>query len=136
MSYCTKQNLIDRFSERELIQLTDRDNLGIIDNDVLNQALSDADAEINAYLTAYALPLATVPANLVRIAGAIARYYLFSDQATEQVKTRYNDAIKYLQLIGKGQLSLGPDVAGAVSPVVSNAVEFTSSPSIFGRDNE
>lgn len=136
MPYCTKQNMIDRFSELELIQLTDRANLDVINDTVLNQALSDADAEINAYLTAYSLPLSTVPANLVRIAGDIARYYLFDDQATEQVKTRYNDAIKYLQMIGKGQISLGPDVAGAVSAVASNAIEFSSSPSVFGRDSE
>ena len=44
MSYCTRQNLIDRFGEPELIQLTDLDNLGVIDDTVLNQAISDADA--------------------------------------------------------------------------------------------
>lgn len=134
MSYCTRQNLIDRFGEPELIQLTDRDNLGVIDDTVLNQAISDADAEINGYLTAYTLPLANVPANLVRIAGDIARYYLYADQCVEQVETRYNNAIKYLQLIGKGQISLGPDVSGTVTAAVNNAIEFESSVPVFGRD--
>lgn len=135
MPYCTRQNLIDRFGEQELIQLTDRDNLGVISDAVLNQAISDADAEINGYLTAYTLPLATVPANLVRIACDVTRYYLYDDAVTEQVKTRYDSAIKYLVQVARGLISLGPDTAGTVAATTNNSAEFASSPSVFGRDS-
>lgn len=133
MTYCTVQNLTDRFSDDELIQLTDRANLGVINVTVLNQAISDADAEINGYLTAY-LPLASVPANLVRIACDITRYYLYDDAVTDQVQLRYDQAIKYLVQVAKGMISLGPDVTGAVADSTNNSVDFTVSPSVFGSD--
>lgn len=136
MPYCTQQNLVDRFNQLELIQLTDRANppAGTINTTVLNQAIADADAEINSYLTGYTLPLATVPANLVRIACDITRYYLYDDSMVEQVKTRYDSAIKYLTQVAKGTISLGPDTAGAVAAVTSNSAEFASSPAVFGRE--
>jgi len=133
MSYCTAQDLIDRFSEAELIQLSDRNNTGSIDYTVLDQAIADATAEINGYLTAY-LPLATVPANLVRIGCDLARYYLYDDAVTEQVQARYDQAIKYLVQVAKGQISLGPDVTGTVVDSTTNSVEFVAVIPIFGRD--
>jgi len=134
MSYCTVQHLIDRFSEAELIQLTDRDNTGSIDYAVLDQAIADADADINAYLTAYPLPLAVVPANLTRLACDIARYYLHDDQAIEPVTTRYDTAIKYLMAVAKGQITLGPDVLGATQPD-SAAPQIASHAPRFAADN-
>jgi len=135
--YCTQSNLTDRFSEREIIQLTDRSTppVGMIDTTVLNQAIADAEAEINSYLTGYTLPLATVPANLVRIASDIARYYLYEDRVIEQVQTRYDAAIKYLTQVAKGTISLGPDTSGAVAAVASDSAQFESSASVFGRSN-
>jgi len=134
--YCTQQNLIDRFGQLEIIQLTDRSTppAGTINATVLNQAIGDADAEINSYLTGYTLPLAVIPANLVRIACDITRYYLYEDRVIEQVQTRYNDAIKYLVQVAKGVIKLGPDTAGTVAEVASDSAQFSSSPSVFGRD--
>lgn len=135
MPYCTKQNLIDRFGERELIQLTDRDLSGVIDDAVLNQAIGDADAEINGYLTAYTLPLAVVPANLERIACDMTRYYLYDDAVTDLVQARYDAAVKYLMQVAKGVISIGPDTTGSIPPATSNSAEFSSSPSVFKRDS-
>lgn len=134
--YCTQQNLIDRFGQTEIIQLTDRaiPPAGTINTTVLEQAISDADAEINSYLTGYTLPLVTVPANLVRIACDISRYYLYEDRVIEQVQTRYDAAIKYLTQVAKGVIKLGPDTDGTVAVVSSDSAQFSSSPSVFGRD--
>jgi len=134
--YCTQQNLIDRFGQLEIIQLTDRSTppAGTINATVLNKAISDAEAEINSYLTGYALPLATVPANFERMACDMTRYYLYEDRVIEQVKKRYDDAIKYLTQVGKGVIQLGPDTAGTVAEVASDSAQFSSSPSVFGRD--
>jgi phage gp36-like protein len=137
-SYATVQQLINRFGEAELIQLTDRptradpENAGTIDADVIEQAIADADAEINSYLTAYTLPLAVVPANLVRIACDITRYYLYDDQMIDIVEARYKNAIRYLEQVAAGKIALGADTAGTTPPADS-VIEFQSDPPVFGR---
>jgi phage gp36-like protein len=114
MTYATKQEMIDRFGDLELKQLTDRTGLvDAIDDVVLGKALDDADAEINGYLMGrYVLPLASTPKILVGLACDIARFRLFEDRATEHVRTRYDDALKYLRDVARGQISLGLDAAG------------------------
>lgn len=111
MPYAVKQDMIDRFNEVELKQLTDRTGaVDAIDDVVLGRALDDADAEINGYLAGrHALPLASTPLILVGIACDIARYRLYEDRATEHVRQRYEDAIKYLRSVSKGEISLGLD---------------------------
>lgn len=109
-TYATQQNMIDRFGEQELIELTDRANAGTINATVLGQALADADAEINAYLTSrYTLPLASVPPVLVKFAADVARYQLYDTRATEMVKARYDDAVKFFKALASGIVSLGLD---------------------------
>jgi phage gp36-like protein len=125
MSYCTAQDLTDRFGEQELIQLTDRTNTSTIDTAVLNQAISDATAEINGYLLAY-LPLATLPANLVRLACDIARYYLYDDLVSVQVEKRYSQAIDYLKLVAAGKIPLASDALGSAAPAATETVDFTA----------
>jgi phage gp36-like protein len=129
--YCTKQNLIDRFDEEELIQLTDNANLGAIDDDVINAAITDAEAEINSYLTAYLLPLAIIPFNFTRIASDLARYYLYEDAPTDTVIKRYDDAIRYLLLIAKGTILL--DTGAAID--TAGHVVIESSDNVFGIDD-
>lgn len=109
MTYATQQNLIDRFGEDELIQLTDRASTGDIDATVISRALGDADATINGYLAArYTLPLeAPLPEILERLACDIARYALFDDQVTEIVEKRYKDAIALLRDVSAGRAELG-----------------------------
>ena len=134
MSYCTQQNLIDRFGELELIQLTDRVGAGVINTTVLNQAISDADAEINAYLIAYPLPLTVVPAHLVRLASDIARYHLYGNQMLDAVSERYKSALRYLEQVAKGVISIGPDSTGMTPTAIDGiGIEFSSSASVFAR---
>lgn len=110
MGYATVQDMIDRFSEDEIARLSDRTGRGtaVVEAIVLAK-LADADAEIDGYLQArYALPLASVPPVLLRIATDIARYHLYDDRATEQVTLRYKDAVAYLKLLAKGEVALTP----------------------------
>lgn len=131
MSYCTQDDMVARFSEEEIIRLTDHGGLtGAIVPDVLNRSIDDAAGEIDGYLTVrYTLPLPTVPAMLVQISCDIARYYLYDDLATEQVRLRYEDARKRLEGIAKGLVNLGlpaPDSAQEDS-----LVEFHSGGQVF-----
>ena len=47
-SIITRQDLIDRFGEDELVLLTDREGRGVINDEVLNRAIEDAEAETAA----------------------------------------------------------------------------------------
>jgi len=132
MNYCAPQDLMDRYGELEIIQLTDRTNTGSINTTVLNQAINDATAEINGYITAY-LPTSVIPDNLVRLACDITRYYLFADSPIPQAAVRYDNAIAYLKLVRKGVASLAPDATGVVAEVQLVSVQVASAPAIFGR---
>lgn len=108
MGYATQADLIVRFGEPELVQLSDRVGAGVPDAAIVARALEDAAAEIEGYLAArYALPLLNVPGSLVRIACDIARFRLFGDQASAEVRTRYEDARRVLESIARGTVSLG-----------------------------
>ncbi len=117
--YVDEAAMVERFGERELIQLTDRSGAGdTIVADVLDRAIADAQAEIDAYLRGggYDVPLDPVPVVISRVAADIARYHLYDDQATEEVSKRYKDQIKFLERVASGTVQLGAkpgDGAGA-----------------------
>lgn len=135
MTYAVKQDLIDRFGQTELAQLTDRTNGASIDDTVIGKALADADAKIDSYIAVvHQLPLVPVPATLVRIAGDIARYYLYDDRVTEQVKDRFEDAIRFLRDVAAGKASLGVDTGGT-PPAVVDTVQFEGGQKVFERED-
>ena len=121
MAYATLADLVSRHGEDELAQLTDRLGAGVPDAAIVERALADADAEIDGYLASrYAMPLATVPPVLARIACDIARYRLWEDRASDEVRRRYEDARRVLESIARGQVSLGLSSANA-EPALAEA---------------
>ena len=133
MTYATQQDLVDRFGEPELIQLTDRADppADAINATVVGKALADADAEINGYLsTRYTLPLSPVPTVLARMAADMARYYLYEDRVTEQVKARYDTAVKFLSNVSKGMVTLGADALN-VAPAESGGAQVAAGDRVF-----
>lgn len=117
MAYITLQGLIDRFSEDELIQLTDPANLAVIDVDAVELAINDAGLEIESYLARrMALPLDPVPAVLERIAANIVRFYLYHDAPTDLVQKNYDGAVRFLRDVADGRVQLGITDAGTVTP--------------------
>ncbi len=139
MPYATQADLDQRFGAAELIRLTDRatPRTGQIDAAVVARAIADAEAEINGYLQGrYALPLASVPAVLVRVTSDIARYYLYDDAATDQVRDRYKDSVALLKGIADGRVSLGLDQAAVQVKDSSGAKVSENSPTrVFSRDS-
>lgn len=134
MTYAIKQNLIDRFGEGELIQLTDRGGLGEVDAAVVDRALADADAEINGYLTArYILPLTSpLPTILEKLACDIARYQLYDKKVTEAVETRYKNAVSMLRDVAAGRAQLGVSSTDN-SPASNNDVQISSTDPVWKR---
>lgn len=138
MTYATSADLINRFGEKEAIALTDRAYVGVVDQAVLAGALEWATAEIDGYLGGrYTLPLAPVPRILTGYACDIARHQLCGTGGvvvTEEIRNRYQDAIKFLRLAAEGKVSLGGMPTGETAPTSSNAVVFNPGSKVFGRD--
>ena len=131
MTYATQQDLIDRFGEEELVQLTARAGGSTIDATVVAKALADADAEIDSYLAArYTLPLVTVPEVVARLAADMARFYIYDDRATEQVSKRYDNAVKLLKSIASGAVTLGVDSQNA-QPVTEGGAQIDANDRVF-----
>lgn len=136
MKYAIVQDMINRFGEAELIQLTDRADppAGTYDADLIESALNDAEAEIDAYLASrYALPLTTVPSMLARLTCDIARYQLHGPSLTEEVTKRYSDSVAFLKSVAKGDATLGIDQNSGTAPTVENAPEHFGSGRTFSR---
>ncbi len=134
MTYATQQNMIDRFGELELTQLTDRANTGAIDAAVMARALEDADGVINGYLKAkYALPLDPVPLVLARTAADIARYFLYEDRVTEIVEKRYQDAVRFLKNMADGSVQLGVDATNQ-APIAAGGPQYDAPNRQFTND--
>lgn len=140
MAYATVEDMIARFGELEVLQLTDRNQEGVIDKTVVKTALDDATAEIDAYLGRFRRPFEDVPPILVRLCCDIARYRLTAAQGvliTEEIRNRYKiDVLELLKALAKGDIQLGIDDAGAEIQADSDGVMFINGKNrIFGRDN-
>ena len=112
-SIITRQDLIDRFGEGELVVLTDREGRGVIDDEVLNRAIEDAEAETAAYIQAAGLMLPSPPKVLVIKVCDIARYYLHDNGETQVVLDRYKQAIAWLRDVVRNPRLLDPDAVVA-----------------------
>lgn len=138
MPYASRQDMEERFGVEEMIQITDRDATGVFDDATFATAQSDGDGEIDSYLQRqYSLPLQVVPPALVRIACDLYRYYLYGNRVTELVETRYNNAVKFLLAVSKGDIQLVG--AGGAEPAAATAVSgasFEARPRLFTRDTD
>ena len=121
MTYSTEADILLQIDKETLINLTDDADSGSINDDVVNQAISDADALIDSYIGSnYTVPLTTVPQIIKTISVDIAIYNLYSrrmDTMPDVRKDRFKNALKYLQDIANSKISLP---GGSTSP--SNAV--------------
>jgi phage gp36-like protein len=130
MTYCTQDNLVDRFGETEIIQLTDRTRAGAMDSTVVALAISDAAARIDAKLrTRYTLPFSTTPAELEPIACDITRFFLWGEGAPEIVKDRFTAAMRELTDYATGRNVL--DVAIAEDTTTAQSVAVEAGTAIF-----
>ncbi len=135
MDYATVDDMVELFGDREIVELTNLDNPGAetIDEPRLEKALDYASREVDSYLTAaqYQLPLPSVPLVLRNKVADIARYHLDSYRAREDVRQRYEDAVKWLGLLASGKVSLGLDKATQEEITTDDAVTYYSQPKVF-----
>lgn len=129
----TLDDLIDRFGESELANLTDKENYQIIDETVINHAIADAMAEVVAYLNPTGLIVGgvyvgTPPKSLVLKTCDIARYYLYENGVTEIVEARYKQAIDWLKLVGKNPAMLTGGVGDTGANGTKSGIAVMSNP--------
>lgn len=129
MTYATRQDLENAYGADEITQRESMLAAGAV-----NAALANADATINGYLAKrYTLPLTTVPANLAAIAGALARYTLVGDSATERARADYKDAIVWLKDVAAGVVLLDA-AAPAPGNEPATVAMISTSPAVFKRE--
>lgn len=137
MPYASLADLVKRATERELLDVADRDNDGAPDPDVVEAALVHADNVANGFLAVrYRLPLAAVPDLLRTWCVAIARYYLHSENAPDNVVRDWKDANASLEKMARGLLDL-PVVEGEPEPGSSDGgrVSIVGPDPVFTREN-
>lgn len=128
MAYAALADFEPRYGGDEVVQRESMLGAG-----ALNRALSDADAEINSYVSGrYVVPLSPVPTTITRIACAIARYHVLGDAATETARRAYDDARAFLRDVQAGRAQL--DGADQVSAATGAAtVDVVTDERLFSR---
>ena len=107
--YATKQDFEHAFGQDELADLTGQGS-------DFTKAEWAASSLISGYIGArYTLPLLTVPDVVKGWALDITRYRLWDEAAPEEVRRRYEDALKQLRDLAAGKLALPPGVNGTPS---------------------
>ncbi|MGL5799264.1 MAG: gp436 family protein [Plesiomonas sp.] len=135
--YASRDDMVLAFGEKECVSLTDRAFTGQIDDAVISAALSRASAEIDGYLAGrYPTPWPDIPRVLVGRCCDIARYLLCGSgtQCTEEIRARYEDAIRYLERVADGRITLGTFPNGDVVQS-STQIRVVSAGREFGRDS-
>lgn len=121
MSYTTLDALADRYGQDVLLSATDRASSpsGVVDVGVVNRAIADAGAVIDASLAVrYRLPLASVPPVVVDLALAIAIYKLHRFAPDPKIEKEHDQALRDLRDIADGRKKL--DLAG-IEPATTGA---------------
>lgn len=133
--YCTQDDLIKRFGNDEILALSDKENDGVINVDNVALAINDATSTINGYLGGrFDLPLSTVPTVLTRICAELARFHLYDDVCPDRVKDIHMNNIRFLEKVGKGELSLGLSDTNQ-SQEGDDDIVIESTGGVFGRSD-
>ena len=114
MAYATQTDMIDRYGERLLINLTDREDAptGAIDSVALCKALDDATAEIDSYIgRRYVVPLTEVPSTVVTITCILAIWALHTYDPDPKIEKDWKAALARLRDIAEGRMAI-PGAAG------------------------
>jgi phage gp36-like protein len=116
MPYCSLEDILKSIPESNIIQLTDDSGTGAIDQVKVDEAIAYAEQLINGYLRGrYPVPLSPVPELIRHLAVDLAIFHLYSRrfelEMPESMMAKYKNAIKLLEQIQKGLITLGIESA-------------------------
>ena len=118
MSYSTIEDLIKLIPREALIQLTDDENADAPVAARVEEAIRQADSEIDSYCAVkYETPFDPVPDIVKKCSVDIAVYNLYSRRVEDippARSERYRNALRELEGIAKGTISIG--MGAAVEP--------------------
>ena len=140
MSYCTVVDIQNIVPEQDLIELTD-DTLppAMVDQDRVDRAISDAGELIDGSLRGrYTLPLTPVPGLINTLAVDLAIYRLYSRRIKltppEVVGERHKEALKLLEQIRSGRISLGTENVGGDPTPNAGGPQISVPDRVFSRE--
>lgn len=126
MPYCTLAAITAAIPADDVLQLTDDDNAGEIDQAKVDEAIAFADELIDGSLRGrYTLPLNPVSGLITQVATDIAIYRLYSRRPPvgglmDSITDRYKNATKILDQIQTGKVSLGAESEGREPGIVAS----------------
>lgn len=121
MAYATLQDMMTRFSEQEILEVTTPpgEAFGQIDQVKVQVALDDATDEMDGYLRRrYQTPVPVVPPKMVSVCCALARFNLCETGyviAGEKVIDAHKAALSWLRGVSSGSIILEGEVQTNVS---------------------
>ncbi|MEW5804315.1 MAG: DUF1320 domain-containing protein [bacterium] len=137
--YSSIDDLKKIIPEQKLIQLTDDENLGTINQDRITEAIKDADSEIDTYCEKlYEVPFSPVPQIIKKLSVDITAFNAYSRrpevvEIPETINARYVNAISLLRRIADGTVSIGNLQQSA--PEDSKGEVLTAGGQVFTRDS-
>lgn len=137
--YCTTSDILKSVSHEELVQLT-AESGSTPDQSVVEAKIGEADSLIDSYVgVRYAVPMTSPPKIVNTLSVQITLYFLFMRRAQrlggipDAIKQGYDGALRILESVSKGQISLGTDPAPVASGASKNA-SFESDEREYTKD--
>ncbi len=114
MAYATLTDIEKSLPQDIIIQLTDDNNMGVVDQAVVDEAIAWADDVIDNHVRGkYPVPLNPVPDMIKKISVDLSIYFLynrrFETDIPEGILIRYKNTMALLDKIQKGQILLNVD---------------------------
>ena len=147
MAYCTAAEVLDMLKE-DMLNVIIGDNY--IENEderiqaitpIVEQAIADADAEIDGYLAKrYKVPFEKTPQVINKFAKDIALYNMVSRKGVDEndrektYLTRYIAAIAFLTKVAEGRISIGVS-ENNTEDAARIGFSMSNSPRLFSRGN-
>jgi phage gp36-like protein len=124
--------------EERIIELTDDEDTGSVNQARVDEAIAQADSEIDGYLgERYAVPLSPVPPVIRKLSVDMAVYHLYSRRAEDIPETRrdrYRHAVRFLEGVSRGSVSLGLDPAPSGPTDSSAETNKSEDGNVFSRE--
>ena len=125
MAYSTQTDIEKMLPASDVVDLTDDEGTGAQVAARVSEAITQADAEIDSYCGGrFTVPFTTVPDIVKKCSVDIAIYNLYSRRVESIPDTRserYRNAIRQLEGIAKGIISIGEDPEPTASTGASYA---------------
>jgi phage gp36-like protein len=138
MAYSTLNDFLEQLAEIELVNLTDDNGLGVVDQARIDWAIAKADAVIDAHMPAgkYVLPFSPVPALARSFSVDLGIFNLFARRPNvgdipEAIKEQRNAALAYLKRVQAGEAGMGADAATPAASSTSVDMLVSSNDRIF-----